>query len=153
MRLDDAQLQPLVQGAGGQSDGKFSPDGRWVAYTSNDSGRAEIYMTSVDSPRQRWPVSTAGGFQPRWGADSKEIYYVTADSRLMAVSITVGGKDVEVGRPRQLFRTQLIFPADQPFTTRYDVASDGRFLLNIPVRPEPPLTVVVNWLAQLQRQQ
>ena len=146
---DDPTLRPLVQGPAAQSDGKFSPDGRWVAYTSTESGHSEIYLTPVSGPRQRWLISTTGAYQPRWRADGREVYYVTADSRLMAVGLTLGEK-VEVARPRLLFRTRLSFPGDNAFMTRYDVAPDGRFLLNVPMRAtEPPVTVVLNWRAAL----
>ena len=145
----DPTLRPLVQGPGTQSDGKFSPDGRWVAYTSTESGHSEIYLTPSSGPRQRWLISTTGAYQPRWRADGREVYYVTADSRLMAVGLTLGEK-VEVARPRLLFRTRLSFPGDNAFMTRYDVAPDGRFLLNVPMRvTEPPVTVVLNWRAAL----
>jgi Tol biopolymer transport system component len=145
----EPQLRPLVRSRAAESDGKFSPDGRYVAYVSNDSGRMEVYLTAVASPDQRWQLSAAGGYQPRWRADGKEMYYVNADSRLMAVSVTTAPR-VDIGRPHELFRTPLAFPGDNPFMTRYDVAPDGRFLLNVPLQQgEPPINVVVNWLTAL----
>jgi hypothetical protein len=109
----------------------------------------EVYLTAVGQPERRWPLSTTGGYQPRWHPDGAEVYYVNADSRLMAVPLTTVPR-VDVSRPRELFRTQLSFPGDNPFMTRYDVAPDGRFLLNVPVQPgEPPINVVVNWRSQL----
>jgi hypothetical protein len=109
----------------------------------------EVYLTSVAQPEQRWQLSAAGGYQPRWHPGGKELYYINADSRLMAVSVTTSPR-VEVTRPRELFRTLLSFPGDSPFMTRYDVAPDGRFLLNVPLEPgEPPINVVVNWRSAL----
>jgi Tol biopolymer transport system component len=148
----DGKLQPLVQGPGVESDGKLSPNGKWVAYVSNESGRIEVYLTAVASPNQRWQLSTTGGYQPRWSRDGREVYFVTADSRLMAVAITIAA-DVQVARPRELFRSRLSVPAKTPFVTRYDVSADGRFLLNVPIRPEPPVTVVLNWHAALRQPQ
>jgi Tol biopolymer transport system component len=143
------ELRPLVRTRAAESDGKFSPDGKYVAYVSNESGRMEVYLTAVGQPERRWPLSTTGGYQPRWHPDGAEVYYVNADSRLMAVPLTTVPR-VDVSRPRELFRTQLSFPGDNPFMTRYDVAPDGRFLLNVPVQPgEPPINVVVNWRSQL----
>jgi serine/threonine protein kinase/Tol biopolymer transport system component len=143
---DAPKLEPFAQTAAVESAGEFSPDDRWVAFVSDDTGRMEVYLAAVSNPSQRWPLSTGGGYQPRWRADGREVYYLTADSRLMAVPVNTAGTAVEVGRPRELFRTRLSLPLDNPFMARYDVSSDGRFLLNLPVRPgESPLTVVLNW--------
>jgi serine/threonine protein kinase/Tol biopolymer transport system component len=151
--VGDRKLRPFVQSSAKESDGDFSPDGRWVAYVSNDSGRMEVYCASVNPPHEKWQLSTAGGYQPRWRADGREVYYVTADSKLMAVGITTTGT-LEVQRPRELFRTRLSLPLDNPFMTRYDVSSDGRFLLNVPMQPrESPLIVVLNWHADLRARQ
>ena len=147
----DGKLQPLVQGPASESAGEFSPDGRWVAYVSNASGRMEVYLLSLKAPEQRWQVSTRGGYQPRWSADGREVYYLTADSRLMAAEIDTAGS-LEVRPARELFRTGLSLPIDNPFMARYDVSADGRFLLNLPVRPgEQPVTVFMNWYEDLKR--
>jgi Tol biopolymer transport system component len=142
--------RPLIQSRARESDGKLSPDGRWVAYVSNEFGRMDVYVASVATPAERLQLSTMGGYQPQWSADGREVYYVTAESRLMVVAITTAPR-LQAARPRELFRTQLSLPGDNPFVTRYDVSSDDRFLLNVPVNPgEPPVTVVLNWPAELK---
>jgi eukaryotic-like serine/threonine-protein kinase len=142
--------RPLIQSRAQESDGKLSPNGRWVAYVSNEFGRMDVYVAAVATPAERLQLSTMGGYQPHWSADGREVYYVTAESRLMAVAITTSPR-LQAARPRELFRTQLSFPGDNPFVTRYDVSTDGRFLLNVPLQPgEPPVTVVLNWQADLK---
>ncbi len=84
--------------------GNFSPDGRLVAYTSNESGRFEIYVETVPRSDRKWPVSTNGGYEPRWRADGREIYYLSEDRKLMAVSVGAGPS---FGIPKPLFQTHV----------------------------------------------
>jgi hypothetical protein len=125
---------------------RFSPDGRWVAYQSNQSGQSEIYVTSFPDPGARTQVSTAGGRVPKWSADGKEIYFVAGNRRLMSATI-VTGSPPSIGVPKLLFEG-----ADD--LSKYNPSADSkRFLVVLPqkdFRP-PPLTVVVNWTAGLQR--
>jgi Tol biopolymer transport system component len=129
-----------------ESDPRISPDGRWIAYGSNESGRTEIFVQSFPGHGIKQPVSTGGGQTPHWSWDGKELFYVTPvpDSWLMAVSIAARGSSLEMGLPRPLFQ-----PALGNTTRGYDVAADGRFLLSVPL-PDltpSPITVVLNWAA------
>jgi hypothetical protein len=126
----------------------FSPNGRWVAYQSNESGRYEIYIRPFPGPGRQWPVSTAGGAQPRWKSDGKELYWIAADAKLMAAPITVTGNAIETGAPTALFPTRIYLGgSEQPMRGQYNVASDGRFLINTVIGDDtvPPITILQNW--------
>ncbi len=153
---------PVVQTAFDETQGQFSPDGHWLAYTSNESGRDEIYVRPFPESGGKWQVSTAGGSQPRWRPDGKELFYVAADGHLMAVPIraTPDGRAVDAGTPLALFPTRLASGTAislSGFQSRalYAVARDGRFLMNVNVdtgvADVSPLTVVLNWDAGLKK--
>jgi eukaryotic-like serine/threonine-protein kinase len=128
---------------------QFSPDGRWIAYMSPESGSAEIYVQPFPGPGERKRVSTNGGVQPKWKRDGRELYYLLPNGTLMAVEMTVG-TTIEPGIPRPLFQTRLTPSA---IADQYAVAADGqRFLVLTPVgdAPETPITVVFNWTAALK---
>ena len=128
----------------------FSPDGRFIVYQSNESGRAEIYVQTFPNAAGKWQVSTAGGIDPSWRSDGKEIFYRTADQKVMAVDVQAG-ETFQAGIPR------LLFPARVPpgnFRNRYAATADGqRFLFVAPLGRESmtPTTVVLNWFAELGR--
>jgi len=144
--------QRLLNTVHAESDAEFSPDGRWFAYVSDESGQHEVYVRSFLRPADKVQISTTGGFQPRWSHDGGEIYYLTVDRRLMAVAVRTT-RTIEPNRPRELFRTGLATPIRNPFMTKYDVSPDGRFLFNVPVQPaESPMTVVLNWTTSLLNQ-
>jgi len=125
---------------------RFAPDGKWVAYASNATGRSEICVAPFPGPGGTWQVSREGGTSPRWRRDGKEIFYVSADQRLMAVDVRTGTA-VEPGIPVPLFSPRFVYHGF------YDVSADGqRFLVNTELPEEPsPLTLVVNWTAGLAR--
>ena len=130
--------------------GQFSPDGRWVAYQANESGRVEVYITPFPGPGVKSQVSVAGGFHARWRGDGKELFYVEPNGRLMAAEIGVNGNEVAIGAVRPLFRWLL----DDNGFIKYDVSADGqRFLAVMPnEQPAPePLTLVQNWTAGLKK--
>jgi dipeptidyl aminopeptidase/acylaminoacyl peptidase len=130
---------------------QFSPDGRWLAYYSDESGRDEVYIQRFPKLGDKVPVSSGGGSQPRWRHDGTELFFVTLDGRLMAAPVKMSDGRLEVaGEPKPLFRMPLRLPPNQ-YT--YDVALDGqRFLVMAPTeqaRPEP-LKVMLNWKAALK---
>ena len=133
--------------------GRFSPDGKWIAYQSNESGKGEIYVRAF-SPAQpagggRWEVSTGGGELPRWRGDGKELFYLAPDRKLMAVEVKAG-TSFETGIPRALFQTRTMVGS----FTRYAVTADGRrFLINSEMEEviSAPATVVVNWTAGVKK--
>jgi len=130
--------------------GNFSPDGHFVAYTSNESGRFEVYVETFPRSERRWPVSTNGGYEPRWRADGREIYYLSEDRKLMAVSVGAGPA---FGVPQPLFQTRVP-PEVSANRTHYVSSRDGkRFLVNTEIGdPLPtPIMVVLNWTAALKK--
>jgi Tol biopolymer transport system component len=131
--------------------GQFSPDGRWIAYVSNESGRAEVYVRPFPPSAGQWQISTAGGAQPRWAPTGKEMYYVAPDATLMAVPIVVTGNASEPGAPVALFQTR-IWDASVNNRIQYDVAKDGRFLINVSVDQDAlsPITLLLNWNPERQ---
>jgi len=129
--------------------GRFSPDGRWIAYASPESGRNEVYVTRFPGPGGKWQLSAAGGTQPRWRRDGKEVFYLSPDNRLMSAEVNAAGSAFEVGAMRSLFATQAGGPGSV-----YDVSPDGqRFLVNTLVEEAAaaPITLVVNWPAALKK--
>ena len=132
--------------------GSFSPDGRWVAYGSDESGRSEIYVQGFPERRGKWPVSTEGGrtpAAPAWRADGKEVYWVGPDGTLMAASVELQAARVRVGRTEALFR----LPTEDPFTY-FQPGRDGRRFLVCEPEGAPqdrPMVVVENWAARLSK--
>jgi dipeptidyl aminopeptidase/acylaminoacyl peptidase len=140
---------PITQSPFNELEGRFSPDGRLIAYISDESGRDEIYVQAFPQAVERWQVSTGGGDFPQWRRDGKELFYLSPDNQLM--SVVVETRPVfAFSVPRPLFR-----PATRPGRlSRYDVAADGqRFLFTVPEReaPGPPISVVFNWLPESKR--
>jgi dipeptidyl aminopeptidase/acylaminoacyl peptidase len=128
--------------------GQFSPDGHWVAYQSSESGRYEIYVRPFPGPGGQFPISTTGGVYPRWSPDGKEVYYIAPDAKLMAVPISATATMFEAGTPTTLFQTRRV-GGGRNVTGRshqYDVAPDGRFLINVEATSgTPPITLLLNW--------
>jgi Tol biopolymer transport system component len=123
--------------------GQFSPDGKWVAYQTTESGRSEIVVQSFPDPSTRRQVSSDGGSAPRWRRDGKELYFVSSDSRLMAVTLEISPGSVEPAAPVALLQTRLAgVPKHQ-----YSVAADGRLLINEVVDDSASslLTLILNW--------
>jgi Tol biopolymer transport system component len=141
---------PVVKTRFDEREGQFSPDSRWIAYQSDESGGYQIYLQPFPGPGERIAVSVDGGTQPRWSPDGRELFYLAADESLMSapVSFTAGGR-AQVQAPTRLFQTRISFGA-VPGANRqqYAVAPDGkRFLVTVGSIPEsaPPITVVLNW--------
>jgi Tol biopolymer transport system component len=134
--------------------GQPSPDGRWMAYVSNESGRYEVYVRSLNG-QGKWPVSAAGGLEPKWRRDGRELFYLAADRSLMSVALRDTGPTLEIGTPTRLFETRMSTIPNTSYTrNQYDVTADGqRFLINQPpaeVSPAP-ISVIVNWQAAMTR--
>jgi Tol biopolymer transport system component len=120
-----------------EAGGRFSPDGRWVAYFSDESGRNEIYIQPFPGPGPKVQVSSNGGRLPRWRRDSRELFYVTLDNRLMVVPLALRER-VEAGDPRPLFTLRSEWG--------YEPSSDGqRFLTVASVAEASPISVILNW--------
>ncbi len=126
---------------------KLSPDGRWLAYTSDETGRNEVYVQTFPAPGSKYQVSANGGGRPVWSRDGKELFYLAEDRKLMAVEVTTGSR-FEAGAPKSLFEVRT-----GP-TSRYDVSPDGRRFLVISAQDAAsaqPMTVVVNWHAGVKK--
>ena len=127
----------------------FSPDVRWLAYTSNESGSPEVYVRAFPDAGARRRVSVHGGAQPRWRRDGKELFYLALDGRLMSVPVSTTPTAIETGSPRVLFDTR-IRGGFMDRRNQYVVTRDGqRFLVNLSAEDEnsAPITVVMNWEA------
>jgi Tol biopolymer transport system component len=138
--------RPIVEEPATQVQARLSPDSRWLAYTSDESGDWEVYVQPFPDGQGKWQVSTGGGSQPLWRGDSKELFYIAADNRLVAVPIA-GTQTFEVGVSQPLFATRIP-PVLAPWRTNYAVSSDGqRFLVNSVVPEATPnvITIAVNW--------
>ena len=127
----------------------LSPDGSFIAYYSNESGRNQVYVQEFPEPRSKWQISTGGGLEPFWRADGRELFYLSPDSRVMSVPLEAGAT-FSAGTPQALFAARL-----QPVQLRahYRPAPDGqRFLTLAPLGRDAilPTTVVLNWPASLR---
>jgi hypothetical protein len=145
MSGDRKPFQLVPSGAFYSIEPHFSPDGRWIAYQSNESGRAEIYVVTFGGKPGKWQVSSNGGLTPRWRSDGKEIFYVSLDGFLTAVPVSTVPSGFQIGAPHPLFRQISSANGD------YAPAIGGqRFLFNAAgEQHSEPITLVTNWLADI----
>jgi Tol biopolymer transport system component len=148
LSLVDSQVTSMVSTRFTEGSAQFSPDSRWVAYSSNETGRTEVYVVPFQREGPRVPISTGGGGSPRWRYDGKELFYIRGDNTLMAVAVSLNASSVEIGAARPLFQSQFRAAASP-----YAVASDGRFLVIRSAHDETPspIELVVNWPAALKK--
>jgi serine/threonine protein kinase/Tol biopolymer transport system component len=130
--------------------GQFSPDARWMAYASTESGRSEVYLQPFPGPGAKLPISVGGGAQVRWRSDGRELFFIALDNRLMAVpiSLSADGGSASVGAPVPLFLTHVGGAVQGASRQQYFVSQDGRrFLMNSVMEGAPfsPLTLILNW--------
>jgi Tol biopolymer transport system component len=148
----DDPPQPVVESNGAVDQGRFSPDGRWVAYHGDETGRWEVFVVPFPPTGERWQVSTAGGVQPLWRGDGQELFYLDPHGALMSVDVNAT-RTFSAGKPRPLFRTGLEAPS--ALVEDHGVTADGQqFLFRMPAedyRP-PELKLVLNWTALLGKQ-
>jgi eukaryotic-like serine/threonine-protein kinase len=157
----DRKPFPFAQAPFNEAFGQISPDGRWAAYQSTETGRAEIYVRPFPSGPGKWTISTSGGVQPRWRSDGRELFYLTtgAEGQLMSVDVKPTGTTFTASVPKALFVSRGQPPrgnANIPYLS-YAVSPDGeRFLLARPVEAgaddgPAAITVVLNWIEALDR--
>jgi Tol biopolymer transport system component len=142
----DRKPFPFLQTPFWDTDAQFSPDGRWIAYRTNESGRSEVYVQTFPASGGRWQVSTNGGHHPQWRGDGKELFYCSTDGKLMAVDVKRGDA-FEAGLPKTLFNLAeaKVYYAD------YAATADGRrflFVRKLQEGSPSPFSVVVNWTAE-----
>ncbi len=145
--------KPLLQATWTVRNAQFSPDGRWMAYASNETGSMEVYVSSFPSVNGKWQVSSGGGQEPRWRQDGKELFYLSADGTMMAAAVTTGAS-FKAGSPVALFQTHRRLPVSSLDDFSYDVSGDGqRFLIATKVDEAnaPPLSVLLNWASQMEK--
>jgi Tol biopolymer transport system component len=146
----ERKSSPFLQRGADFGSERFSPDGKWIAFTAEDSGRSEIYVAPVENSTARVQVSNSGGDDPRWRKDGKELFYLAPDGKIISVDLrsNAGARRIDAGPPRPLFETELTGGPGPPM---YDVAPDGRFLVvtRLPGSAPPPITLLVNWTAGL----
>jgi Tol biopolymer transport system component len=157
----DRKPVPLLQTPFQESHGQISPDGKWLAYYSNETGRTEVYVQPFPQGTGKWQVSTNGGQFPRWRHDGRELFYMSQGSRgkMMAVDVKSSGSAFEAGAPKELFDSlymNLPHGSGGPYST-YAVSPDGqRFLIPRPASNDQsataaPIVVVLNWLEGLKK--
>jgi Tol biopolymer transport system component len=141
----DGKLVPLVATSASERNPRLSPDGRWLAYGSDESGHVEVYVRRFPATDEKWQVSTRGGGWPYWRGDGKEIFYVGIDGILMAVRVSAAGEAFSVGAPEMLFQTRF---RNLNMLRQYVPSADGkRFLLIHPAQDPAasPMRVLLNW--------
>jgi Tol biopolymer transport system component len=150
---DDRKPKIYLKTEFNENQGQFSPDGRFVAYVSDSSGRDEIYVQPFPTASDgKWIVSQGGGIAPRWRGDGKELFYISTDSKMMAVDVSTNPM-FKTSIPKALFQAPILGGATARHVIRYDVSADGKkFLINSAAGEGPsPITVVLNWTALLNR--
>ena len=145
--LTDGKPVRVTQTPFDETQAQFSPDGKWIAFVSNESRKTEVYVQAFPAGGERFPISIAGGTAPRWRADGTELFYAALDGKMMAVSVK-SDAGFEHAAPVPLFDIQVsVFSAN---SFDYVVAGDGqRFLVRTPaqVTKTNPVVVMTNWLA------
>jgi len=144
----DRKPVPFLRTKANEHGGRFSPDGKWMAYHSDETGSQEVYVQPFPASGGRWQVSKDGGGYPKWRRDGKELFYLAADKKIVAVDVETGST-FQVGVPRPLFETRISVPY-----AHFAVTGDGRrFLVPTPVAgaQSTPATVVLNWTAGIKR--
>ena len=149
---------------------EFSPDGKWVAYESNETGPMEVYVRPFVPPSGQAPandatrtvstsvagdevrVSVTGGIEPVWSPNGKELFYLNPAGTMMAAPITISGGTLSAGTPVVLFPTHIVGGGlDTGAGRQYDVASDGRFLINTVLNEAAPITIIQNWNPEVKK--
>jgi hypothetical protein len=147
-------VKPLLQAKWTVRNAQFSPDNRWIAYASNETGSMEVYVSSFPNGSGKWQVSSGGGGQePKWRQDGKELFYLSADGKMMAVQVTTGAA-FKAGSPVPLFQTNRRQPVSSQDHFSYDVSGDGQKFLIITKMDEAnaaPLSVLLNWASEMEK--
>jgi Tol biopolymer transport system component len=131
LSLPDGSARPLFETPFKEMHARLSPDDRFVAYASDESGQLEIYVSAFPNPTARWPISTGGGIEPTWSRDGRELFYLSLDGKLMSVPIHRQDTTLRVGQPVSLFDLNIGAESLGPYRMHYQPGADSRrFLVN-----------------------
>jgi len=153
MTWPERVAKPLVETKWTVRNAQFSPDGRWIAYASNETGNMEVFVSPFPAASGKWQVSSGGGQEPKWRQDGKELFYLSADGKMMAVAVKMGAS-FEATSPVALFQTHRRQPVSAQDVFSYDVTADGqRFLINTKVDEAnaAPLSITLNWASEMEK--
>jgi serine/threonine protein kinase len=148
----DRKPFPFLNTQANERLGRFSPDGRWIAYVSDESGTNEVYVQTFPASGGKWQVSTNGGYHIAWARNGKELFYISSDKKMMAVNVKTEGTTFERGTPKVLFDRHI--PSFNTPLAQFAVTRDGqKFIVANPVgeNTSAPITVALNWTADLKR--
>jgi Tol biopolymer transport system component len=153
----DGEASVYLENQGGVGHARFSPNGRWIAYTLGSGELENVFVSPFPMPKggqERWSISSGGGYQPLWRADGKELFFVSRDNKITAVDVNTTSATFQSGTPRPLFNVQIAGGPSAAPTHRWDVTRDGqRFIVVtvLDVTQSPPINVVTDWQSQLPR--
>jgi dipeptidyl aminopeptidase/acylaminoacyl peptidase len=154
LRPLEGKPEPVVSTPAVEIEPQLSPNARWLAYTSDESGRMEVYVRPLRASGAPWLISTGGGSDPRWRDDGSELYYLSPDRALMVVSVKAAAVPLEASVPKPLFQTRASGPLGLGVRFNYAVAPGGqRFLItaDVPEAASSPINVVLNWTVEPER--
>jgi hypothetical protein len=145
----DRRPMPFIRTPSDEREARFSPDSRWIAYSSDESGRREVYVQGFLAPGGQWQISSQGGRDPQWRRDGKEIFFLSTEGKMMCAEVSTV-PTFQVGAPKVLF--QATPPYDGQVGRNYGVSGDGQhFVVRKRAAVPPPITVVLHWNADLRR--
>jgi hypothetical protein len=153
----DRKPLPFATTKADEARGQFSPDGRLIAYDSNESGSYQVYVQPYPPTNAKWQISTTGGFYPRWNRNGKEIFYISEDGKLMSVRTHFDAGSLEDQTPEPLFQLRLasLYLSGTGNGTPYDVAPDAQRFLILQTESQnssgTPITVIVNFPSALKQ--
>ncbi len=148
--LQGGEPRLLVSTVAEERNGKLSPNGRWLAYVSNETGRFEVYVQPASSTGTKWLVSKGGGLQPQWGADGRDLYYIAPNRKLMSVAVREESGVLIASAPTALMDTNITEWEVTAQGGAYAIAADGnRVLISTATGADRPITLLLNWTAAL----
>ena len=151
--LAENKSRPYIQGRWLVRSAQFSPDSRWVAYSTNENGNWEVYVSPFPNASSKWQVSHGGGEEPRWRQDGKELFYLSPQGKLMVASVKLG-ESFEALTPAPLFQTRRRQKISSQDVFTYAVTENGnKFLFNnvVDQKEAQPLSIIMNWKSALEK--